>query len=151
MNRKQKQGFSMVEIVIAIVIGAVLTTMMVRSFNTSSWGIAARQAREAFVSLHAKARAHAIERGETVRLNMDEAGDSVWLTAGADQIDVYRFGEELNVELGASIGTPGFICFSPRGIADPDCSTSDQTVTVTFTRGAETESIRILPLGQIRR
>lgn len=150
MNRKQTRGFSMVEIVIAIVIGAVLTTMMVRSFSTSSWGIAARQASQAFVSMHAKARAHAIERGEMVRLHVDEVGDSAWIVAGGDQIDVYRFGEELNVELGASFGT-GFICFSPRGIADPDCSTTDATLTMTFSRGAETETLRVLPLGQIRR
>ncbi len=151
MHRHRRHGFSVVEIVIAIMVGAVLTTMFVRSFNTSSWGISVRQAQQAFASMHAKARAHAIERGETVYLHLDADGDSVWIVGSSDQIDAYRFRESLNVGLGHSEGTTAHVCFTPRGIADPRCAgASSGTLIVRFQRGTAVDSVRVLPLGQIR-
>lgn len=145
---RSRHGFSLVELVIALVIGSILTSIALSSYGNARGRFAVRGARNTFASLHARARAQAIELGTTVRLTVDLAGDSVALWAGTDRLEVVDFGGELNVDVASSSGNLR-LCMSPRGYADTSCNSFSSPVTLTFQAGADTASVQILPLGQL--
>ncbi len=132
-----------------LMVGSILTSIAIQSFNGVSGRFAAKGARQTLLSMHARARAQAVEFGRTVQLNMDPGGDSVWLSQGARILDVVDFGEEFNVDLRTS--TDGYlsVCMNPRGFADTGCSNFNSPVTVTFVLATDTVSVRILTLGQM--
>lgn len=149
MNRRNR-GFTLIEVIIAIMIGVILTSMAVKGFGAASTSLAARQARNVFNGMAARARAQAIESGITTVLIANVQGDSVMILGQGGQIvENVRFGEELAVDMQATGGNFR-VCMSPRGYADTDCNSFSSTIKVSFTAGGNTESLEILPLGQIR-
>lgn len=148
MNRRSR-GFTLIEVIIAIMIGVILTSMAVKGFGNTSSKMATRQARNVFNGMAARARAHAIESGSRALLIADARGDSVVLIVGGVVVENIRFSAEMGVDIQTS--TPlTRICMTPRGFADPDCNSFSSVVTMAFVQGAQTETIEILPLGQIR-
>jgi len=149
MNRRSR-GFTIIELMIAIVIGAILTAMAVKGFGSTSDSLAARQARNVFNGMAARARAQAIESGQTTILIASISGDSVMILGQGGQIvENVRFDQEMRVDLQAST-TSIRICMSPRGYADTDCNSFSSIIKVSFVAGSSSESLEILPLGQIR-
>jgi prepilin-type N-terminal cleavage/methylation domain-containing protein len=148
MNRRSR-GFTLIELIIAIMIGAILTSLAVKGFGNTSTNLAAKQARNVFSGMAARARAQAIESGSTTVLIANMAGDSVMIFAQGGVVETVLFSEELSVELQSSVGNFR-VCMGPRGYADMDCSSSSSTIKLSFTAGANTESLEILPLGQLR-
>ncbi len=148
MNRRSR-GFTLIEVLIAIMIGMILTSIAVRGFGDTSSRMATRQARNVFNGMAARARAHAIESGSRTILIADAQGDSVVLFVGGTVIENIRFSGEMGVDIQSS-STVTRICMSPRGFADPDCNSFSSAITIAFVQGAQTETIEILPLGQIR-
>lgn len=148
--KRRNRGFTLIEVIIAIVISAILTSMAVKGFGATSTSLAARQARNVFNGMAARARAQAIESGMTTVLLASVSGDSVMILGqGGNIVENVRFAEELNVDIQAS--TSSFrICMSPRGFADTDCNSFNSAFEVRFVAGNNTETIEILPLGQIR-
>ena len=149
MNRRSR-GFTLIEVIIVIVIGAILTSMAVMGFGSTSDSLAARQARNVFNGMVARARAQAIESGRTTVLIASIPGDSVMILGqGGEIVENVRFGSEMKVDIQASINTIR-ICMSPRGFADTDCNSFSSIIEVTFVAGSNSESLEILPLGQVR-
>ena len=149
MNRRSR-GFSLIELIIAIMIGAILTSMAVKGFGSTSTSLAVSQARNVFNGMAARARAQAIESGTRTILIASITGDSVMILGQGGQIvENVRFAEELSVDIQASATTIR-LCMSPRGYADTNCNSFSSTITVTFVAGSSSESLEILPLGQIR-
>ena len=101
------------------------------------------------MAMHARARAHGVEYGQIVQLNLDPAGDSVWLSRAGEVLDVLDFGEEFNVDIRTSIGAELSVCMNARGFADMGCNNFDSPVTVTLAQASDTTSVRVLPLGQM--
>lgn len=145
----RQSGFTIIELVVVITIGAVLTTFAVKGFGVTSNHAATRQARNVFNGMAARARAQAIETGMTTLLIADARGDSVLIFAGGRVVENVRFGEEMKVDIQASADVTR-LCMNPRGYADQDCNSFDRTVEMTFARGEQSRSLEILPLGQIR-
>jgi len=148
MNRRTR-GFSLIELIIAIMIGAILTSMAVKGFGATSTSLAARQGRNLFNGMAARARAQAIESGQTTILVASITGDSVMILSGGQVVEKIRFSDEMDVDIRSSVGNFQ-LCMSPRGYADLDCNSFSSTIKVTFTAGVKSESLEILPLGQIR-
>ena len=143
----RKGGFTIIELVVALIIGVVLTSIAVRGFSGMQGRMAARQARQVFASIHARTRASAIEFGQTTRLNIDYDKDSVWISRGAVQVEVMPFRRNLGVDI---LGTGTLrLCMNARGFADTRCNSFNATQTITFQAGADTAGVQIRTLGQL--
>lgn len=147
----RRSGFTFVEIIVVVVVGTILVSMALRGFGTTTSRIAAESARQDFAALQARARAHAIERGETVRFRADPAGDSAWIEASAGRIDFVDFDQTRDVGLTADVSGVVTLCMNPRGFAETTCNSfGSGTVTFEFMQGAQRAELTMLPLGQLR-
>ena len=140
----------MIELIITILVGSILTSVALASFSNSQGRFAVRGAKTTYAAFHARARATSIELGRNVRLFVDLAGDSAWLYNPADSttIDRIEFGGELSVDLRASV-TRINLCMSPRGYADSNCGNISTPTRLEFWQNADSTSLVILPLGQL--
>lgn len=137
----------MIEMVVVVLVGAILTGIAISSFNGVQGRMAARQARLTFASLHARTRAQAIEFGETTSLWVDFDKDSVWIQRGAVRIETIRFQRGLGVDIQ---GTGKLrLCMNARGFANTVCNSFGTTQTVVFAAGSDTAGVQIRPVGQL--
>ena len=146
--QNRASGFTLIEMVIVIVVGAILSGIALNTFQGVQGRAAARQARQVFASLHARTRAIAIERGEIVKLNVDQTNDSVWVDRGATRVETVRFGDELGVDIRGS-GTLT-LCMSPRGYAETNCNNFTSNQTIVFAAGGDTAAVEMRTMGQLR-
>ena len=137
------------ELVVVLLVGSVLTSIAIRSFNGISGRFAVKGARQTFMSMHARARAHAVEYGQNVRLNLDPGGDSVWLSRRGEVLEVVDFAKEFNVDVRTSTNSNLRVCMNARGFADTGCNNFVSPVTVTFLLATDTVWVRVLTLGQM--
>ena len=144
----RRNGFTLIEVLIALLVGVTLTSIAIRSVGAVESRASVRQARSVFASLHARARAQAIETGEMTRLWVDTNQDSVWIMRGAAQLETVRFGEDFGVDIQGGASQLR-LCMSPRGFAEVDCNSFKNTQTLTFAARDETASVEIRTLGQL--
>ena len=130
-------------------VGSVLTSIAITSFNGVSGRFATKGARQAFMAMSARARAQAVEYGRTVRLNLDPGGDSVWLSRGNEVLEILDFHEEFGVDIRTSTNSDLRVCMNARGFADTRCNNFASPVTVTFLLASDTASVRVLSFGQM--
>lgn len=148
MNRPPR-GFTIVELVIVLVIGSILTSIALASYSNARGHFAVRGARNAFVSLQARARAQAIEEGEVTWLVADVSGDSAYLSRNDTVLERIHFDDEFHVDLQSSTGNLR-LCMTPRGVADTSCNSFSSAATLQFWQNADSCSVQVLPLGQLR-
>lgn len=146
---RRTQGFTFIEVLVVLVIGSILMSMAVQAFGSASNNMAARQARNVFNGMVARARAQAIESGWTTVLVASIPGDSAWVFANGKVVENIRFGEEMGVDIRATATTVR-LCMSPRGYANTSCNSFSSPMKMAFVQGGQSETIEILPLGQIR-
>lgn len=144
------RGFTLIEVVIVLMIGAVLTSITFRAFGDVQERFAVKQARNAFVALQARTRAQAIEFGTETRFLASPDGDSVWITRNDTTLEKIRFGDELGVDL-QGMGATYRLCMNPRGYGDEDCNSFDLPIYLRFVsrNGSNAASLWMLPLGQL--
>ena len=150
-------GYTIVELLLVIVIGAILATMTVPSFTRLASGQNARNARDAVVWMAARARSRAIERGEVIKLEINIGDERAWIVrrnAGtalaSDTLEKIDFENEQDVQVTAPARIT--LCYNPRGYAFR-CSTDSPAaaVNVTFTHAGKSAVARVRPLGQVDR
>jgi len=144
----QRRGFTIIELIIVVLVGAILATIAISSLGAVQSRTAVRQSRNAFAALHARARAQAIEFGTTTLLGVDVGGDSAWISRNDTILERIHFGEEFEVDLQSST-TRYTLCMSPRGYANTDCTSFTGLAALTFVQGADSMSATMLPLGQL--
>ena len=145
----RRSGFSIIELVVVLMVGSVLTSITITNFNGVSGRFAVKGAQQTLMSMHARARVQAVEYGRTVRLHVDPAGDSIWLSRDSEVLDVVDFGEEFNVDVRTSTTSEVRVCMNPRGFGDTGCNNFTSPVTVTFLLMSDAASVQILTLGQM--
>ena len=149
VTRNQSNGFSLIELIIVLVIASVLLSMAMGRISTTRSHLAGGAARQAYLALHARTRAHAIEFGTTARLILDLRGDSAWIVQGGEIIETYRFTDDhVDVESDSSDPTVQ-MCMIARGYSEPRCNSFTEPVEVTFTTAEAVASIVLLPMGQV--
>ena len=142
--RSRTGGFSLIELVIALLVGGILVSIASPGISGARARYAVTGARGAFTALHARARAQAIERGTSVRLIVDTAGDSVSLSSGGQVLETVRFAGDQNVDITATPSTV-VLCMTPRGYADTDCNNFSVASVITFSQNAESAMVVLLP------
>ena len=145
----RRSGFSIIELVVVLMVGSILTSIAIANFNGVSGRFAVKGARQTLMSMHARARVHAVEYGRSVKLHIDPVGDSIWLSRGSEILDVMDFGQEFNVDIETSTDARVKVCMNPRGFADTGCNNFTSPVTITFLLNSDTASVRMLTLGQM--
>ena len=139
-----KKGYSLVEVLIVLVIAGVLLNVSLKSTGSVTARLSVNLAQHSFVALHARARAHAVERGTSVDFHVDPVGDSAWVEIDGETLEVARFDAVDPAASGAIT-----VCMSPRGIADTRCNSFSAVETETFEARGESSSLDILPLGKV--
>ena len=145
----RRSGFSIIELVVVLMVGSVLTSIAITEFNGVSGRFAVKGARQTLMSMHARARVQAVEFGQTVKLHVDPGGDSIWLSRDGEVLDVLDFGKEFKVDIQTSTNSEVRVCMNPRGFADTGCNSFMSPVTVTFVLMSDSASVLILTLGQM--
>jgi prepilin-type N-terminal cleavage/methylation domain-containing protein len=141
-------GFTIVELVIALLIGTILTSIALSNWGSARASMAVRGARNSFVTLEARARATAIEKGSTMRLHVNVDGDSAYISDGTTTLESVHFAKEFHVDLRSSDGNLR-LCMNSRGYGDENCNSFSDPVTLQFWQNADSSSVEIRPLGQL--
>lgn len=145
---ERRSGFTLIELVIVLAVAAILIGISIVAFSDVQARMSAGQGLRTFQAMHARARAQAIEGGVTTALIVDSAGDSVVIRRNGEALETIRFREELGVDIEGSVSWFR-LCLTPRGFADPDCSSTSSPVRLAFTQGSNSETVEVLPLGQL--
>lgn len=145
MNRR---GFSLMELLIALGLIAVMAALAVPRIGNALQRERVRSARGAVETMHAKARAAAIQRGRRAAL-VFQSNRLLVLTrhpvTGA--LDTVGSVEDLNSRYGVTITTSrDTLMFDPRGLG---MESSDTKIAVR--KGAFTEAMVISSLGRVLR
>jgi len=147
--KHRRRGFTVLELMVVVVVGAVLSQMAIKGFGYVRSQVSAREARTVFGAMVARTRAQAIESGQRTLLIADAQGDSVMIFANGGVVETIRFGKDLGIDIQ---GPPGMtrICMTPRGYANPDCNSFTSPIKLAFVQGPKSDTVEVLPLGQIR-
>ena len=145
---KNRNGFTIIELLTVIIFMSILVTVAIRSMGNLQSRTAVRQAQNVFVAMHARTRAQAVEFGETVQLEIDAAGDSLWVTRDGTTLETIRLQNEMGIDIQAEEDTYT-LCMNSRGFANESCNSFDDAVTLYFVQGGDSASVEMLPLGQV--
>lgn len=154
---RPRRGFTLVELLIVMIIGAALMTMAIPSFTRLMNARNAQNARDALVWMANRARARAVERGNVQLFEVSPARNSAWIvtrngTTAADTVQMINFQGEHSAVLSTSTANTITVCFSPRGYAfECDANSPQSNVETTLTHAGKTATARIKPLGQVER
>lgn len=148
-----RAGFSLIELLLVLVIGAILMTFAIPGFTKMSASRNAQNARDNLVWMAARARAKAIEHGRVYQLTIDPAAERARIIqrGAATAMDSVTFSSEFKTTLSTDANTTIVLCYSPRGYAFPCTGSPTTNVDVTFTHFDKTAVARVKLLGQIER
>ena len=149
---KSHSGFTIIELIVVIAVGSILTSIALTQISGAQGRIAVKGARTTYAAVHARARAHGIEMGQSVMLHVESAGDSIWIEHDGDVLEKVRFAGEHRVDLRITpTGAPTTftLCFSPRGYTDPNCNTTNSILRIEFWQAADSSTLLMLPMGQL--
>lgn len=141
------RGFTLLEILTALVIMGVITAVAAPRFRELVTHENVRQARANVTSRLASARSVAVQRGCEAVLHFDQTSSRVWVTTcrpeGGDK-DTLGMIENLSSRFGVVfLSTGESILFTPQGIAF-----SASWITLTFSKDGYEAVLKISPLGR---
>jgi len=143
----RRSGFTIVEMVVTLLVAGILLRIVVAASGPLMDRMTVDSARTSFASLAARARARAVERGQTVVLSVDPATDSAWVSQGSTLVESIAFGTTSHVDVRApSLMT---VCLGPRGFGDLSCASFTGSQEVIFSRGVAKKSLTMRPLGYL--
>lgn len=150
--QRSRSGFTIIELVIVIVVGSILTSIALTQISGAQGRIAVKGARTTYAAVQARARAHGIEMGQNVRFRVDSTGDSIWIEHDGDVIEKILFRNEHNIDLRISLnGAPSSmtLCFTPRGYTDTTCNSTNAMHRIQFWQASDSTTLLALPMGQL--
>lgn len=150
--RGMRPGYTVIELVMVMVIGAILLSMVVTGLSGYISRKRVSNARDAFVYLAMRARAAAIERGRNVSVHLSASEGLVMVhegcSPGGAELERLALADEFFAIVHAS-PNPLKVCYSPRGFAiDSHTNISAPTI-ISFVIGKDTARAMVAPLGQV--
>lgn len=146
-----RRGFTLIEMVVVIMVAGILLSFSVNAFGNIRSRFAVRDARQAFTSLHARARAQAIEYGRTTEFRFDVTGDSIWVERNDTTLTRIHLQNEFGVDMTSNQSQTVYtLCMNTRGFGKTGCTDFTANLTIEFSNGDDTESLGMTPLGAIR-
>lgn len=143
----RRQGFTLLEMLLVVVIGSVILLMGTRQYSGISNRRAVVNAANAMVLTANRARSEAMRSGRLIYLEVDPTvGEARVETAFGDVVHSM----EMSTYGGSMVGTPFTVCYAARGYALPGCSSAGNHGVV-FVRGVDTAAVRMTALGHARR
>ncbi len=141
------RGFTLLEILAALVIMGVVMVLAVPKFREFMTHENVRQARANVTTRLAGARSIAVQRGCEAVLHFDQTSSRVWVTAcrpGGGDKDTLGLIENLSSRFGVVfLSTGDSILFTPQGIAF-----SASWITLTFSKDGYEAVLEISPVGR---
>lgn len=144
--KRSSSGFTILELMIVLMVGGVITSIAVRSFSDVRDRLIQRQSQRAFQAMNARARAMAIESGTFVKFNLDTSGDSIWIERNDTTLELVNMMTEYGTDIVAS-ATVMTNCFNSRGYADASCTSYSTMSVAGFRSAGVTRYIFMLPMG----
>lgn len=139
----------MIELVIVLVVGAILTAIVVVGFGSMRGGMTVSSARSTFLTMHAATRSLAVERGTSMRLVVNSVTGTMTIEEGCGGGGTVVQTETVDAAIHFKSGTSLALCMTPRGFADPAGNSFESEGYLAFTVGSHTAELTILPLGQV--
>lgn len=130
-----RRGFTLIEMMIVIALGTILTSIAIASFANVQQGASMSQSKQILWAMHARARAQAIEAGQVVELRISGPGDSVAVARNDTILESYHFEDELGIDISIS-GNSVTLCMGPNGVADLSCNSFSSLISGQFTSTA---------------
>ena len=138
------------ELIVVVTVVGVLSTITVQRIGPAKAQYSVRSSRTAVATMIQRARAHAVEGAGLTRLVMDNVNDAAYLIQGTDTLESLRLGADFDADLSTSGGANAeWVCMNSKGIADTRCTSFSNRLTVSFTINEYTDSLQILPMGQV--
>lgn len=142
-----RQGFTLIEAIVVIVIISTLLTLAMPKVKTYVLHESVRSARREVTTHLARGRATAVFRGCRAVLHLDPATSRVWITAcqiDGPGLDTVGSVEDFQSHFGVAFTSDGdSVLFTPQGVAMASAS-----IAMTFTKDGWTENLSITPVGR---
>jgi len=152
MMRGMRPGYTVIELIMVMVIGAILLGMVVSGASGYVSRKRVSNARDAFVYLAMRARAAAIERGRNVSVHLSASQGLVMVNEGCSpsgaELERLALADEFFAKVEVS-PDPLRVCYSPRGFAIESHTNISAPTTVSFVIGKDTARAIVAPLGQV--
>jgi prepilin-type N-terminal cleavage/methylation domain-containing protein len=145
--RRPAAGFTLMELIFVLLIGAVVMSIGVKQFGKIQVRHRVTNARDALLYMGVRAQAEAMKRGDLVRMEIWPDTDMAKIVTPTDSmVERVRFDSQFGVSV---IGSAISACYSSRGFALPSCTTNGLPRLVGFVASNDTAVAYVLPLGQI--
>lgn len=151
---REPRGFTAVELIVALLILAGLAAIFIPALGRTEPRKSVSAAKSAFASLHATARATAIQYGRTTRIRV-QAPSRIWIavttSAGTSDTvgDVLYLDRSFNrVTVTSDRAT---LCYGPRGLPVQTAGCDPPSATLIFTKNAAADTVRISAAGRLLR
>jgi prepilin-type N-terminal cleavage/methylation domain-containing protein len=152
MMRGLRPGYTVIELIMVMAIGAILLGMVVSGASGYVSRKRVSNARDAFVYLAMRARAAAIERGRNVSVHLSASQGLIMVNEGCSpsgtELERLALADEFFAKVEVS-PDPLRVCYSPRGFAIESHTNISAPTTVSFVIGKDTARAIVAPLGQV--
>jgi len=145
--RTHPRGFTLIEILMVVVVVGIMLTVGIPYFRNATSKGAVRSAMSAIASMHARAKAVAIQRGRSARMVLDASAGTIVITSTtpAGVTDTVGRVENLVNRFGVSFTTTQTpITFSPRGIG-----TNASGTTIIITKSGFSDTVTVSAAGRL--
>jgi prepilin-type N-terminal cleavage/methylation domain-containing protein len=137
----RRNGFTLIEMMIVIVIAGIMLAMAMPKLHDWSTSADVRGARTEATSLLAKARAAAIQDNKVTTASFSGTSGAVVVVATNDTLQQVALGSEYGVTMSPSSWS---VSYDPRGIG-----AFQNPVTVTFTKSGVSSSLTVSGYGRV--
>lgn len=151
---REPRGFTAVELIVALLILAGLAAIFIPALGRTEPRQSVMASMHAFASLHATARASAIQYGRTTRLQIS-APSRIWVevtnsVGGIDTLGRVLFlDQEFNKVTVSATGS--VLCYGPRGLPVQPTGCSAPAAAVVFTKNDFVDTVLISAAGRLLR